>query len=91
MSTEVSETMHEVLRFMRAQVDQSIYRHQGGYWSGPQLLTFYHTWGTSTVQGLVKRGLIEYCAWRSSTRGGPDFPVAAKLTQAGVDTCKPLE
>lgn len=53
-------------------------RHQGGYWA-------YHGWrhgngeyfGTTTVNGLVKRGRLRVTEWKQGR--GDRFPVEAEI------------
>lgn len=59
-----------------------IVRHQGGYWTAPGPVSWNggrpEGWylGTSTVDGLVRRGELEYTEHREG-RGGR-FPIAAQ-------------
>lgn len=63
-----------------------IVRHQGGYWTEPGAVmspTIGHPFdwwlGTSTVEGLVRRGELSYTEHREG-RGGR-FPIAAAISQ----------
>ena len=57
-----------------------LYRHPGGYWGHNNWFAMRHCkwfFGTTTIQGLVARGLASYTRWQrrtAKTRGG-DFPV----------------
>jgi hypothetical protein len=59
-----------------------IVRHQGGYWTQPGAVhrgiigNPFDWWlGTPTVEGLVRRGELEYTEWRDGSKGR--FPIAA--------------
>lgn len=61
-----------------------IVRHQGGYWTEPGAVMapvigrpFYWWLGTSTVDGLVRRGELAYTEHRDGRNGS--FPVAAEI------------
>jgi len=55
--------------------DGTITRHPGGFWypSGDGKLSF----GTTTVEALVKRGRLEYCEWKESH--GRKFAIKARI------------
>lgn len=54
----------------------SIHRHPGGYW-GDSALRLHESFGTSTVDGLVKRGQLEYTQWQEGRNGR--FPIRATI------------
>lgn len=64
-----------------------IVRHQGGYWTEPGAVmsgTICHPFdwwlGTSTVEGLVRRGELTYTEHREGRNGS--FPIAASVTRS---------
>jgi hypothetical protein len=72
---ELSKTMLECLKSCRGW-GGTIHRHPGGYW-GASAFKLYESFGTSTVEGLVKRGELEYVKWREGRSGR--FPIAATI------------
>lgn len=83
----LTEEMLRALRFMEARVDKSVYRHPGGYWSGPgNPGSFMSLFGTSTISSLVGRGLADYTRWQHGKSG--DFPVRLTLRPGVIDTTK---
>ena len=76
-STPLTPVMRACLAFM-AKNDGSIERHPGGFWCG-QVYNAPQSFGTSTVEALVKRGLIEYVEWHDGRRGR--FPVRARIVE----------
>ena len=83
-STAKRDTLTPVMRaclvFMH-QGDGSIYRHQGGYWCS-RIYNLAESFGTSTVEGLVKRGFIEYVEWKEGRNG--KFPTRATVAYCGI-------
>lgn len=70
--------MQALIDFMAARSDRSAWRHPGGFWSGNKPPTsFSTTFGASTVQALVTRGVAEYTRHQKGKSG--DFPVCATL------------
>jgi hypothetical protein len=74
MNLEVSKSMQKCISLMRDH-GGSIRRYQGGFWRpDPQ---GGYSFGTSTVEALVKRGLAEYSEWKDG--GSGRFPIEATL------------
>ena len=64
-----------------------IVRQQGGYWTLPGAVRSavigheFDWWlGTPTVEGLIRRGELEYTEWRDGKSGR--FPIAAERKAA---------
>ena len=76
---KLSEIMKNALLFTAEQTDGKLKRYPGGFWAGTVCDRPWNKgknmFGTSTVNGLVSRGLMEYCAWKEGKRG--KFPVEA--------------
>ena len=72
--------MIKCVKFMRAEAG-CIYRHPGGYW-GSANFKLYESFGTSTVEGLVRRGVAEYTEWQEGRNGR--FPIRATLKEKSV-------
>jgi len=53
-------------------------RYPGGFWCAGNY-SQWDSFGTSTVEALVKRGVMKYCAWQDGKHGR--FPIAAELTE----------
>lgn len=70
---ELSETMKRCIAGMR-QYNNMIDRYPGGFWRCGA--TGGLTFGTSTVEALVARGIAEYTEWRE---GRQRFPIRAAL------------
>jgi hypothetical protein len=70
---QLSPVMLKCLDFLR-EGDGSIYRHPGGYWGAP-LFKLHGSFGTSTIEGLVKRGILVYVEWQEGRSGR--FPIRA--------------
>ncbi len=82
MKTEISAPMAICLA-MAHDHGGKLVRYIGGYWSWEHAPKHQHNGnpveyaGTSTVEGLVKRGRLKYTEWKEG-RGGK-FPIAAEL------------
>ena len=82
---KLSPAMRTLVDWMREQPDQSIHRHPGGYWRNKDPLepcppikgTYIGSFGTSTVQAIVDRGVAEYTEWQEGRSGR--FPIQARL------------
>lgn len=74
---KLSPVMQACVDFMRGQGGY-LYRHPGGFW-GAMAFRLHESFGTSTVEALVRRGVAEYVHWRESERGGRRFPITASL------------
>lgn len=68
-------------------------RHQGGYWTLPGAVKTavighpFDWWvGTSTVEGLVRRGELEYVDWRDGRDGR--FPIAVAIPSSSSTALK---
>lgn len=57
-----------------------IERFPGGFWS-VRPFGQHKTWGTSSVEALVRRGKLSYTEWQTNKTGS--FPVAARLAPHG--------
>jgi hypothetical protein len=80
---ELTPTMQQAVEFIRQH--GSIVRYQGGYWNRPGCVHYGEysagSFGSSTIDGMAKRGIIEYTEWKE--RGtGYKFPIAAKLKES---------
>ncbi|MDF2434757.1 MAG: hypothetical protein JWP44_4388 [Mucilaginibacter sp.] len=81
----LSPRMSALVEFMKAG-DGSVYRHPGGHWRRSK------TWdgdsfGASSVEALVKRGVAEYTDWQEGRNGR--FPIRATLkAHASAQTVK---
>ena len=71
---KLSKTMQQCVNSMRTH-GGSIERHPGGYWRCEPTGGF--SFGTSTVQGLVGRGVAAYTQWQEGRNGR--FPIRATL------------
>lgn len=83
MSTppNLTPTMRDCLSAVKA-AGGTITRSPGGYWypggSAPNA-TAKRWFGTTTVEALVIRGVLEHCDWRISN--GRMFPVQSRLKE----------
>ena len=77
MKPSLTAEMQRALDYAKSQGGK-LYRSPGGYWGQADLSTRdCPVFGTTTMQGLVARGLASYTRWMrrtAKTRGG-DFPV----------------
>ena len=69
LSTEMQRCLDRI-----AAHDGTITRYPGGFWIVDKSGL---TYGTTTVQALVKRGWLEYCEWKENSRG--KFPIKARI------------
>lgn len=80
---ELTPTMQKAVDFIREH--GSIVRYAGGYWNKPGCANYFEyspgSFGTTTIDALAKRGVIEYTAWKEKT-DSYRFPIAAKLKEA---------
>lgn len=74
---KLTKNMHEAVDFAR-QHGGKLYRHPGGFWAGPDYQQWGKSFGTSTVEGMVKRGAAEYTVWKDGRNGR--FPVELVLS-----------
>lgn len=72
--------MLSLIAFMRKFGDK-VHRHPGGFWTN-EIWSGRITYGTSSVQALVDRGLAAYT--RSRTGANGTFPIEATLTAAAA-------
>ena len=75
----MTPVMSALLLDMRRGVGQ-VYRAPGGFWyqNTRQIPPSY---GTSTVEAIVKRGYATYDEWKAGRHGA--FPIRATLTDKG--------
>lgn len=77
MSNRVlTKTMKAALKFSHKH-DRKLTRHPGGFWMGKQFSRYGESYGTPTVEALVRRGFMHYTAWQEGRSGG--FPIEAEL------------
>jgi hypothetical protein len=74
-------TMRGALALAHFRWGDKFTRYPGGYWCGPDFDTARAV-GTSTVAGLVQRGLAVYDEFQDGRNGR--FPVTALLTFTGI-------
>ena len=74
----LTKTMRQAVAFAR-QHGGMLYRHPGGFWSGPEFSGYGESYGSSTVEALVARGVVEYAGWKEGRNGR--FPIIAKVTK----------
>ena len=55
----------------------TITRYRGGFWCA-DTDSSGRTFGTTTVEALVKRGRLEYCDWKQPPGRKFPFPIKAK-------------
>lgn len=81
----VSKTQTRAIAFAK-QHENKITRHPGGFWAGPEFRrqAGKEWFGTSTVQALVNRGLMEYSEWRGYKGRPGQYPIEATLTEKGL-------
>lgn len=81
MKPEMSSTMRQAMDYARKHGGE-LERFPGGYWCLPSrtqwTIVGAVTFGTSTIAGLVGRGLAEYTAWKDGRNGS--FPIRMRLT-----------
>jgi hypothetical protein len=77
VSKELTPTMKELIGYMREH-DGKIHRHPGGFWARGQSFAYLgKSYGTSSVEALVKRGIARYSDWQEGRNGR--FPIEATL------------
>lgn len=88
MAKLLTDTMQQALDFAKAH-DNKLTRHPGGVWSGkvhPDIVGIdcynldetYLRFRTTTIQGLISRGIAEYTDWKEGSNRR--FPVEVTLT-----------
>ena len=76
---DLSETMQGALAHAKAN-GGSLVRYPDGFWCRDGLMDHaVPWWGTSTVQALVKRGVMQYSEWRESAN--TRFPIRASIIE----------
>lgn len=81
MNKKLSPTMLEVLEYMR-QNDNTIVRYQGGFWARRGWKYHELNYGTTTINALYDRGLIEWTAHQKRRNSESTFPIEAKIKEA---------
>jgi hypothetical protein len=78
-AASLSPTMKECADRIRSHCGV-IVRYPGGFWCVENTAgeTVAPTYGTTTVEALVKRGVLQYCEWRENRNGR--FPTRARMT-----------
>lgn len=83
----LTPTMRRCIRSASANGGKShgtLTRYPGGYWRAKATDSRWAPWfNTSTVEGLVRRGLAEYTQWREGRNGR--FPVEMTLTEKAME------
>lgn len=54
-------------------------RFPGGFWSHRGSRQIDPTWGTTTIEAIVKRGAAEYTKWKER-KDGSQFPIEVTIT-----------
>jgi hypothetical protein len=70
----LTPTMTDCWVYMGKAPENSLVRHQGGFWTS--IDGRHPVFGTSTIEALVKRGVAEYTEWKDG-RIAP-FPIRVK-------------
>jgi hypothetical protein len=73
MKTEITPEMRRCLERIN-EASGTITRYPGGFWYPKEGMASF---GTTTVEALVKRGKLEYCEWKEYH--GRKFPIKAKM------------
>ena len=85
-AAELTPTMRQAVDHAR-QHGGILERFPGGYWSEPGRTQWNLggavTFGTSTIAGLVARGVAEYTEWKEGRSG--NFPVKVRLKEQLTD------
>jgi hypothetical protein len=79
----LTPTMSAAYRFAVKESGGELFRFPGGYWTTE--LWGNRTFGTSTIEGMVKRGVAEYTVWKEGKRG--KFPTRVRMKKA-EDLCQ---
>lgn len=74
---KLSDTMTKAVS-LAARNGNKLTRHPGGIWSYDAFRQHGESYGTSTVNALVLRGVMKYSKWKKGRNG--KFPVEATLT-----------
>lgn len=82
MKKAISETQTQCL--CAAMQYGALVRYVGGFWSYDGVKRDHngnpvYFFGASTVDGLVKRGRLEYTTWQEGRKG--KFPIGAKIKE----------
>lgn len=78
MLMKMTKTMHQLVQFMKENGGE-VYRHPGGFWGRREGYGYLqHSFGTSSVEAIVTRGVAAYTEWKDGKRGR--FPVVARLS-----------
>ena len=78
MTGTLTPTMKEAAKFAKEECGGKLHRHPGGFWAGEDYRQHGKSFGTSTVEGMVKRGAAEYTKYLDGRNGR--FPVEATLS-----------
>lgn len=78
----LSSTMQAAIEYAR-QNDNKIVRIPGGFWARPEWAGPHEqSFGTTTIQALVDRGIVTYTRWQQRRNGSSEFPVEVTLKEA---------
>lgn len=69
----LTATMLDAIRFAQTNNAGRLHRHPGGRWTTRDFYTHFRHYGTSTVEGIVSRGVGTYTEWRDGKNGR--FPI----------------
>ena len=83
MNNKLSKEMNNCIDYMLLVSDKRLIRYPGGFWADDGWKHDDVWFNTSTIEALVKRGLIEYTTWKEGKRGG-SFPIECKLTNNAI-------
>lgn len=64
----LSQEMRRAVQFAKLHGNK-LTRHPGGFWTGLIAECCGTSFGTSTVEALVKRGAASYTAWKDGRNG----------------------
>lgn len=74
----LSHEMKNCITFARSG-NGKLYRQPGGFWKKEEFEPYGISYGTPTIEALVKRGLAEYTEWKDGRRGR--FPVVVEIKE----------
>jgi len=79
---KLSPTMLQAIEHMKAN-NGKLFRYPGGYWAPANWLWFEPSFGTSTIEALVQRGIAHYTEWKKHSKSDGQFPIQVELLQEG--------
>jgi len=81
--------MLEAIKFAQTNNAGKLHRHPGGFWTTREYHAHFRYFVTSTVEGIVNRGVGAYTEWRDGRNGSYPVEMTIYFTPQLLETLWP--